>query len=221
MPAFATKLSTHEAVRDLASREDAKALNALADIAAGDDQFLRRTAIEVIGLHPRGRELSSVVLTALGDPSGYVVRTACEVVARWKLSEAHSLVLPLMANASAATRIGAIRTLCTIWIDADFTLIFAIYATDIKIDVRREAASVLRHRATSENWRTLFEAFYQDQLARHRQWACELAATFSGDEFLPLLLQLSLDCDGHVRKAATRAVYTLSNDELQLGRLSQ
>jgi hypothetical protein len=61
--------------------------------------------------------------------------------------------------------------------------------------------------------RTLFDAFYRDELARHRQWACDLAETFSGTEILPLLLQLSFDLDGHVRKAASRAARTLSSRE--------
>jgi hypothetical protein len=85
-PVSAAKLpATHEAVRNLVSRDDAVVLNALADAAAVNDQFLRRTAIEVIGRHPRGRELSAIILGALGDTSGYVVRTACDVVAQWKL----------------------------------------------------------------------------------------------------------------------------------------
>jgi HEAT repeat protein len=157
--------------------------------------------------------LSAIILGALGDSSGYVVRTACDVVAQWKLSEAHDLVQPLLANRSAVTRRSAIRALGTIWVDTDFSLIFQIYANDSQIDVRREAASVLRLRVGSANWRTLFDAFYRDELARHRQWACELAETFSGTEVLPLLLQLSLDLDGHVRKAASRAALTLSSRE--------
>jgi HEAT repeat protein len=214
MPVSADRLpTTHEAVRNLASREDAVALNALADAAAVSDQFLRRTAIEVIGRHPRGRELSAIILGALGDSSGYVVRTACDVVAQWKLSEAHDLVHPLLANVSAATRRSAIRALGTIWADEDFSSIFHIYTNDPKIDVRREAASVLRLRASLANWRTLFDAFYRDELARHRQWACDLAEAFSSTEVLPLLLQLSSDLDGHVRKAASRAARTLSSRE--------
>ena len=214
MPVSAAKLpASHEAIRNLVSRDDAEALNALADAAAVNDQFLRRIAIEVIGRHPRGRELSAIILGALGDSSGYVVRTACDVVALWKLSEAHDLVQPLLANVSAATRRSAIRALGTIWVVTDFSLIFHIYTNDSKIDVRREAASVLRLRVSSANWRTLFDAFYRDELARHRQWVCDLAETFSGTEILPLLLQLSFDLDGHVRKAASRAARTLSSRE--------
>ena len=117
---------THEVIRGLGSREDAGALKALAEAATVKDQFIRRTAVEVIGRHPQGRELHTIILSALGDPSEYVVRTACEVVAQWELHEAHELVVALLANASKATRQTAISTLGTIWADADFPLIFRI-----------------------------------------------------------------------------------------------
>jgi HEAT repeat protein len=202
---------THEAVRELASQEDAGALKALAEAAAVEDQFVRRTAMEVIGRHPQGRELRAIILNALRDPSEYVMRAACEVVAQWRLHDAHELVVALLANAAKATRETAIRTLGTIWADADFPLIFRIYSEDLEIDVRREAAWVLRRRVTSTHWRTLFDAFYADQLPRHRRWACELAENFSGPDILPALSKLSLDVDGHVRKAASQAIRTLSS----------
>jgi hypothetical protein len=141
--------SSHESIRELASREDAGVLNELAEAAAIEDQFLRRTAIEVIGRHPLGSELRAIILSALADPSEYVVRTACEVVAAWKFSEAHEHVVALLADASKATRRAAIRTLGTIWIDTDFPLIFRIYANASEIDLRREAAWVLRQRVPS------------------------------------------------------------------------
>jgi hypothetical protein len=204
---------THEVIRELASQEDAGALNALAEAAAAEDQFIRRTAVEVIGRHPRGRELRAIILSAIRDPSEYVVRTASEVVAQWELSEAHELVVALLANASKATRQTAIRTLGAIWVDADFPLIFRIYTSAFEIDVRREAAWVLRRRVTSTHWRTLFDAFSVDEFPRHRQWACELAENFSGPDVLRVLSQLSLDDDGHVRKAASRAIRKLLSRE--------
>ncbi|MBA2400814.1 MAG: hypothetical protein H0V72_19350 [Bradyrhizobium sp.] len=86
---------THEAVRELGSLADAAALEALADAAAVEDQFLRRIALEVIGRHPQGRELRSIILGAFGDPSEYVVRTACNIVEQWELLEAHDLAASL------------------------------------------------------------------------------------------------------------------------------
>jgi hypothetical protein len=49
-----------------------------------------------------------------------------------------------------------------------------------------------------------------DGLVRYRQWACEIAERFSGAEVLPVLSTLSLDSDGHVRKAALHASRTVS-----------
>ena len=203
--------TTHEAVRELGSREDAAALEILAGVAAVDDQFLRRTALEIIGKHPHGRDLGAVILSALGDPSEYVARTACEVVEQWGLLEARNLLVPLLANVNEATRQSAIRALGAVWVDADFPGVFRIYAEDFAADVRREAAWVLRRRATAANWRTLFDAFSEDELVRHRVWACELAGNFSGLEIFPLLSRLASDPDGHVRKAAARATETISS----------
>jgi hypothetical protein len=205
--------NTHEVIRELASQDDAGALNALAEAAVVEDQFIRRTAMEGIGRHPPGREFRAIILSALRDPSEYVVRTACEVVAQWELNEAHELVVALLANASKATRQTAIRTLSAIWVDADFPLIFCIYTSALETDVRREAAWVLRRRVTSTHWRALFDAFYVDELPRHRQWACELAENFSGPDILVALSKLSSDVDGHVRKAASQAIRTLSSRE--------
>ena len=203
--------TTHEAIRDLGARRDAAALEILAGIAEVEDQYLRRTALEVIGYHPLGRELRAVILRALGDPSEYVVRTACKVVEDWELFEAHDLLVPLLANVTGATRQGAVRALGAVWIDADFSLIFSMYGKDVDADVRREAAWVLRRRVTAADWRSLFDAFSADALARHRQWACELAESFSDREILPLLSGLCSDPDGHVRKAAKRATGAISS----------
>jgi HEAT repeat protein len=203
----------HQAVRELASRADATTLRALADAAIADDQFLRRTAIEVIGSHPRGRELAAIVLSAFLDSSEYVVCTACDVVARWELNEAHDLVLAQVTSPSRATRRSAIRALNKIWLDRDVPTLLRIYRNDSAPDVRREAAWALRYRVSSEGWRPVFDKFYVDELARHRQWACELAEAFSGPDVLPILAQLSSDRDGHVRKAAARAIQTVSRRE--------
>src|SRR5262245_1653215 len=100
---------THQAIRDLASCNESTAVATLKETAGlARDQFLRRTAIEVIGCHRRGRELRAVILSALTDPSEYVVRTACDVVKQWELREAHDAIAHLLANTSSSTRISAI-----------------------------------------------------------------------------------------------------------------
>jgi hypothetical protein len=97
-----------------------------------------------------------------------------------------------------------------VWRDADFFVVFQVYERDADFRVSREAAWVLRRHADSENWRRLFEAFSADELARHRQWACEIAETFSDAGMLPLLSQLTFDSNGHVRKAASHAINVMS-----------
>jgi HEAT repeat protein len=203
--------TTHEAIRELVSRQDAAALELLADVAASDDQFLRRTAVEVVGNHLQFRSLQSVILNALTDRSEYVVRTACDVVAKCKISEAHDLILSLLESISGSTRQTALRALSAIWRDADFSAAFRAYERDAEIRVRREAAWALRKHAVAENWRVLFEAFSEDELARHRQWACEIAKSFAGaDETRQLLSKLTFDSNGHVRKAAARTIEMIS-----------
>jgi HEAT repeat protein len=203
-------LTSLDSIRELGSREDDLVLQALVGAAGAEDQFFRRRALEVIGFHARGRELQAVVLNAICDSSEYVVRTACDVVERRELREAHDSVLALLASPSAATRQSAIRALGTIWFDIDFPPIFGLYLNDPELDVRREAAWVLRRRVHAANWQALFDVFCVDELARHRQWACEIAERFSGAEVLPVLSTLSLDIDGHVRKAALHASRTVS-----------
>jgi HEAT repeat protein len=191
-------LTSLDSIRELGSREDDLVLQALVGAAGAEDQFFRRTALEVIGFHARGRELQAIVLNAICDSSEYVVR------------EAHDSVLALLASPSAATRQSASRALGTIWFDIDFPPIFGLYLNDPELDVRREAAWVLRRRVHAANWQALFDVFCVDELARHRQWACEIAERFSGAEVLPVLSTLSLDIDGHVRKAALHASRTVS-----------
>lgn len=206
---------THESIRALALRDDGEALTLLSVASSASDQFIRRSAIEAIGRLPRGQELRTSILDALTDSSDYVVRAACEVVARWTWSEAHDVVVSALASLSPPTREAAIRTLGAIWRENDFRPVFHIYIGDPERTVRREAAWVLRERVTAPDWLRLFEAFRTDDTPRHRVWACELAARFGGPSLSPLLATLVSDCDGHVRKAAGRAIETLARRRLE------
>jgi len=200
----------YEAIRSLVSRDDAEALDELSRLTVAEDQFLRRTAVEVIGKHPRGRELRERVLAAFRDPSEYVKRTACDVVAQWKWAEAHQPVLLLVKEPVAATRESALRALTAIWTDSDFALVLGIYQHDPEIGVRREAAWTLRQCIGAENWRQVFDALGLDRLPRHRVWACEIAEAFGCPDVLPALAPFMNDGDGHVRKSAARASQTIS-----------
>jgi HEAT repeat protein len=215
MSPICTASLTHVSIRALVARDDADALTILRDASAENDQFLRRTAIETIGRHPGGRALHTVILAALTDPSDYVVRTACKVVEDWAWGEAHDLLMALLKSPSHATRRTAIHALSPIWRETDFRAVFDIYTRDPERTVRREAAWTLRERVGTPDWLQLFGAFRTDDPPRHRMWACELAARFGGRDMNPILATRASDHDGHVRKAATRAIEMLAARELE------
>lgn len=196
---------TYEAIRSLVSRNDDEALSKLRTLSTASDAFVRRTAIEVIGQHRRGRELCAIIVAALSDQSNYVRRTACGIVELWKLAEAHDLLLLFLKEPEASTRECALRALAAVWISTDFQVVFDVYKRDPEITVRREAAWTLRQGTHADDWQPLFSAFHDDELPRHRSWACELAETFGDRDILPALASLIEDEDGHVRKSAALA----------------
>ncbi|MGJ5094902.1 HEAT repeat domain-containing protein [Bradyrhizobium oligotrophicum] len=204
---------THGSLRALLTRNDAVALTTLREAFAGFDQFIRRTAIEIIGRHPSGQDLRDLVLSALTDPSEYVVRAGCKIIEDWKWDAAHDVVAPLLWSTSWETRRAAIRALGAIWRQADFRPVFHIYSGDTEPAVRREAAWTLREQVTSFDWLQLFEAFRTDDIQRHRVWACDLAEKFGHPDATTLLDTFSSDRDGHVRKAAAKAIAALRERE--------
>ena len=73
---------------------------------------------------------------------------------------------------------------------------------DLNLDPEGYKKALAKHDAEHAPYLQRLKAFEKDELPRHRQWACELAERFSGPNILPVLRELSLDVDGHVRKAA-------------------
>ncbi|WP_316237977.1 HEAT repeat domain-containing protein [Bradyrhizobium sp. SZCCHNR1015] len=200
---------THESIRALLTRPDAAALALLRDASASADEFIRRTAVEIIGRHASGRNLNDVILRALADQSDYVVRAGCKVIEDWRWDAAHDAISNLIKSPSVSTRQVSIRTLGAIWQQTDFQPVFQIYKTDAETAVRREAAWTLRNNVSSADWRLLFDAFRTDALPRHRGWACDIASAFGHSDVVPFLNPLCTDRDGHVRKAAAKAMGAL------------
>lgn len=194
------------AFRALAERDTDEALHALAEAARFDDPFLRRAAVGSIGLHPRGRALAATLTAALHDVDEYVVRTACAAASLLRLAESHDTVRGLLTHRMPTIRESALRTLGSLWTPDDFEPVLHVFRQDSSEEVRDEAAWVLRAHATEEHWRALFDAWSRDPLARRRLWACEVAGSFGDTGVLPELEQLRADKDGHVRKAAVRAM---------------
>lgn len=203
------------AFRALAERDTEEALAALAEAARSADPFLRRAAIGTIAMHARGRALAAAVTGALHDADEYVVRTACAAASLLKLAESRDAIRCLLAHRMFTIREAALRALGTLWKPEDFEPVFDAFQRDSSSEVRDEAAWVLYAHAAPEHWRALFDAWSRDPLARRRQWACEIAGRFGDTGVLPELERLRADKDGHIRKAAERAIAAVGERDLR------
>ena len=194
------------AIRALSEKPGRDALAVLTEFAGHPDAHIRRAVVEAIGLHDCGRSAAGVVLAALRDPDGFVVRAGCEASARLALVGAHDVVLGLIPAREEATRLAALQALEKLWVGTDFDAVFARYLHDPSDRVRKQAAWVLHEHVDRKRWEVTFAAWSKDLLPRHRVWACDLSGQFGGESALADLAALGQDVDGHVRWAAQRAV---------------
>ena len=183
-----------------------EAFELLVELANSPDWSYRRAAIEAIGLHKRGKSAAELLRSHLSDSSEYVVRTSCDTIAKLGLHELHDSILSLLDSQSPSTRETALRALSVLWQPSDFDKVFSIFAHDPSGEVRKESAWTLNANVSEDNWNKLFGAWKGDSLARYRIWACELAERFADAKLGDELEKLLADRDGHVRKAAHRAL---------------
>jgi hypothetical protein len=182
------------------------ALAVLLELFRDSDWRYRRCAIEAIALHPQGVSAAPTVVAALSDSSPYVVQTACDTVAKLHLSEAHDLVLHLLNSREPSTREAAISALSHIWQLSDFNHVLERFESDPEKDVRRAAGWALVNNQHVHTWRRLFDAWQSHPNACYRTWACYLIRDFGDANARSEIRSHLNDPDGHVRKAARRAL---------------
>jgi HEAT repeat protein len=193
----------------LGHKSEWAALEILTELGHSEDWRFRRAAIEAIAAHPFAYTRAELLCRSLGDPSQFVVRTACQVAGQLKLDCAHDYLLELASSRLRATRIAALGALERMWQPSDFELVFSIFLRDPSKEVRRRAAWTIRRNVDEENWERVFEVWRTDSLHRHRVWACEVAAKFGDHNHIARLSGLLEDADGHVRKAARKSIAEL------------
>ena len=198
--------SAWAAFRMLAAWGDEASLRVLCEQAQAPDWRYRRAAIEALAGHALASRARQVIVVALGDVSPYVARTACEAVGSLAIPQARRGISALARDPDPATRGAALRAWAAVWRPEDFEPVYRIYAQDKVEQVRREAAGLLRQHADAANWQRLFAAWSTAPFGRHRVWACELAARFGVAGVEAALRERLHDKDGHVRKAASRAL---------------
>jgi HEAT repeat protein len=157
-------------------------------------------------VHPDGHRLGALIRSLLSDTHDFVARSACEAAARHRVTEAHDAVVRLLDATPEASRIAALHSLRTLWLDEDFERVLQAYSTSPSATVRKEAAWTLRSTGSMSTWPRLFALWCEDALPRHRRWACELAGRYGSRDVLTALKRLSDDVDGHVRVTAARAI---------------
>ena len=193
----------------LSAHSSEKSLAAVVSAAKGKNADFRRAGVEAIARHALGVTQAKLICDLFQDSDEIVVRAACRAAADLKLSESHNQILTLLNSKNPKTREVALEALDKLWLDSDFEQIFKIHTTDKNSNVRTQAAWTLRRNVARGNWKTLFEVWQKDEMSRHRVWACELAAQFGTVSNLSMLKKLSDDKDGHVRKAAKKAINVL------------
>jgi HEAT repeat protein len=193
------------AVFALADHSDPTCLGVLRCLFESPDIDLRSAIVFIIGEHANGQTERGVVLDALNDESELVVRTACEVVSKLRLQEANKCLISLL-DGSPAVQHAALNALGHVWLPINFQAAFWVYRHPPNDDNRKTAASILYENADSKSWSELFECFRSDDPPRHRTWACELAGVFGDMDIAHEIQTLCFDTDGHVRKAASRAL---------------
>jgi HEAT repeat protein len=190
----------------LAHKPEPAALEALEESAGSQDFRRRLLAVEALGMRADGAEAAPTLVALLRDESPYVVRKACEVVGKLGVGSGHTEVVRLLQSIEPATREKAVDALAELWEEGDFERLLARFEKDPSQGVRRQAAWALYRRAGPGNSKPLFDLWHPNSLHRHRGWACELAGEYGDPSCEPVLRGLLQDPDGHVRKAAKRAI---------------
>src|SRR5262249_8511733 len=88
-----------------------RALDLLGTFARDRDPHVRRIAVEVLGLFPPQARTTTVLLCALRDADGPVVRTACEIAGDSRVDDARPVLRELALAADMHTRVAAVRAL--------------------------------------------------------------------------------------------------------------
>ena len=184
------------------------AVRVIRDFACHRDADVRRTAIEVLGRVPRSEANDLLILRALRDPSGPVVRTACDIAGARRWQEARETLRDVARAGDLSTRIAAVQALAKLGNPADIDLAEVLMASG-EAHARKEGAFASRTLVSSDSWRRLAGGWLRDAVPRHRLWAAQLFGQFGLQSDLLALQQLSADPDGHVREAARQAVVLL------------
>jgi len=202
------------AFQALTKHSSPESFNLLISYSKSSDWRFRRAAIEALTEHPRAKQAIELFIEALSDQSEYVVRTACHSAAVLNIKQAHDTIIQFLKSHNDKTKECALRTIACLWSPNDFSLVYSLFTSDLNEKIRREAAWTLRKIASEESWQILFNTWKNDTFPRHRLWACEVAYKYGTIDCRNDLEILAKDNDGHIRKAAAKALLKFDENSL-------
>jgi HEAT repeat protein len=196
------------AIFALADNSSAESIEGLVRLFESEEKWLRRAAVFAIGENENGGDAADVIHKALEDKSFHVVWAGIEAAEKLQLVEANKKIVQLLKARDPVQR-AALSALKAIWLPTNFEPVFQVFLNSKSDKNRKEAAWTLRAIADNNCWEELFEAWRNDEVPRHRTWACELAGLYGNRETVEELSALEQDNNGHVRDAASNAIKKL------------
>ena len=194
------------AIAALGFKDDLASLDLLVQLLTHRDWSYRYSAVLAIKNHAKVNVVLHIVRSLLHDASQYVVRAACSILAELKDYGCRDSIIRLLSTSERDTRLSALSSLKELWAPSDIDLVISIYHSDNDEMVHRAAGFIMWENSNENNWQRLLNCFWNDPLPRHRLWACQLIGKFGDFHDHPQLVALLDNKDGHIRKAANKAL---------------
>lgn len=195
----------------LGNKNTLRSLEILKKYALSQDKYEKVAAIKALSNHTLGAHTADILHENLSAPDELIITTAIEAIGKLTLKQFHDEIHCMLKSRSSEIRNSAIRSINQIWLSSDLDELSLIYQKDQLC--RKEAAYVLYQHADPHNWKTIFELLAHDeQVHRHRVWACHIAGQYGGKDIIEAIKILANDKDGHVRRHAEHTLAILAKE---------
>lgn len=186
-----------------------KSIYALSILLTNSDWTHVRSAIEAIGNNVKGIQLTDKLIGFLDHSNKFIVSATIKALSKLRSTKAHDKIKSLTNFENVEIRQVAIEGLSNIWLNSDFGLLLDIYKHTKNETIRKSIGFVLAEHVDKNNWRTFFDNYHKDSIARHREWSLHFACEFSNDK--TLIEPFLKDKDGHIRKRAQKFMETIKS----------
>jgi HEAT repeat protein len=197
------------ALEKLATPESLDLLMSVLD-REGIDWLCRVSAAHAVGRHPLGRSQSARVLSPLEHPDPVIFATAASAAATLGLAEAIPSLMARLQDPNRTIFAGAYNAIIVMRPASELSALLALYRTG-DYEERKKIGSLVACTFYPAAWLDVFELLHSSEVGEHRVWAARIAHEFAGGEQLPKLEAMISDRDGHVRKAAVRAIAAINS----------